>query len=95
MGLFSVVCIMHWLEIIIFYLAETIIEILLVAAASASDDDTGAFADGLAVLDTILVLCDLHGGFLLSFSFKMCEIFFFMHQMTRFVSYISCCRRQW
>lgn len=59
-GAFSVVGIMHRLEIIIFYLAEAVIKILLVTVASTSGDDTGAFPDRLAVWDTVLVFCDLH-----------------------------------
>lgn len=60
MGLFLIVGVVHWFEIIIFYLAEAVIKILLVTVASTSGDDTGAFPDRLAVWDTVLVFCDLH-----------------------------------
>ena len=59
-GAFSVVGIMHRLEIIIFHFSKAIVKILLAAVASTSGDDTGAFPDRLAVWDTVLVFCDLH-----------------------------------
>ena len=60
MGLFLIVGVVHWFEIIIFYLAEAVIKILLVTAAPVFLDDPGAFPDRLAVWDTVLVFCDLH-----------------------------------
>ena len=60
MGLFLIVGVVHWFEIIIFYLAEAVIKILLVTVASTSGDDPGAFPDRLAVWDTVLVFSDLH-----------------------------------
>ena len=60
MGLFLIVGVVHWFEIIIFYLAEAIVKILLAAAAPVFLDDPGAFSDRLAVWDTVLVFCDLH-----------------------------------
>ena len=51
---------MQWFKVIILDFPKAVIKILLDTAASVFADDTGAFADRLAVWDAVLVFCGLH-----------------------------------
>ena len=64
---------MNWLKICVFYSPKAVIKILLDAAASVFLDDMGAFADRLAVWDTVLVFRCLHEKNSFLFSIRMCE----------------------
>lgn len=95
MGLFSVVRIMHWLKVYIFYFPKAVIEILLDTAASVFLNDMGTFSDGLTAGNAVLAFCDLHRNAPFGFLLSCMKIYLFMRQMARFVSYISADDRQW
>ena len=85
---------MHGFKIRIFHFAKAVIDELLDAAAAVFLDDVGAFANGVAVWNSILVFCDAHEKSSFSFSLTWKKGGGFMRQMARFVSYISRCKRK-
>lgn len=62
---------MHGFKIRIFHFAKAVIDELLDAAAAVFLDDVGAFANGVAVWNSILVFCDAHENASFSFFFNM------------------------
>ena len=83
---------MDGFKIRILHFAKAIIDELLDAAAAVFLDDAGAFANGVAVWNSILVFCDAHENASFSFSLTWKKGGGFMRQMARFVSYISGCK---
>ena len=86
--------IMQGFKIMISDFSEASVQILLFSAAAAAKDGAGAFTDGLVVIGSVSVFCDMHGKTPF-FLIKMCGKYFFMRLMARFVLYIFSMERQW